>query len=131
VRRDIGRGLRVPAFLAVTAIGAAPACTPDDKPTTESSSSGATGSSSSASSGGTTMASTTTVTGTDTAGTTGGFPDCKAIKDEPTCEATANCVWPPELLYCILDCEVIKDPMTCAENSPCTWFEEKCQLLLI
>lgn len=78
------------------------------------------------------MASTTTVTGTDTASSTGNdFPDCKAIMDEPTCEATPNCVWPPELLYCILDCEVIKDPLTCAQNSPCTWFEEKCQLLLI
>lgn len=129
MRRDIARGLCVPAFLAVTAVGAAPACNPDDKPTTETSETSAASSGSTAA---TTIASTTTVTGTGTGATTGdAFPDCKSIMDQATCESTPSCVWPPELLFCIVDCKLIKDPQTCAMNSPCTWFDNQCDLIVI
>ncbi len=123
----------MPAFLAAAAVGVSHGCNHDDKPTTETndtSSASATG----PTSGGTTVVTTTASTsaGTDTGATTGAmFPDCKAIMDKTACEMTPSCVWPPELLSCIVDCPLIMDPITCAENSPCTWFEDKCQLLLI
>ncbi|MCY0989585.1 hypothetical protein OV203_20780 [Nannocystis sp. ILAH1] len=140
MRPDIGRRLCVPAILAVSSVTAAPACSKDDKTTmtetTGTSEDGPTSTSTSTTTTatepttGTTMdptAATTTTTETDT----DGVPDCGAIEDQATCEATPLCAWPPEILQCTVDCMQITDEAVCGVQQFCAWIDGACEMLII
>lgn len=133
VSSDIRRRLCVPALLAVSTVSAAPACSDDEKmtePTTTAATTDATDSTTTGTVTGTTMDPTmaTMVTGTDT----GAVPECRMIKDQPTCEATPLCMWPPEESECMLDCMQIDDETVCmATQEFCTWVDGKCEMLVI
>ncbi|WP_434419032.1 hypothetical protein [Nannocystis pusilla] len=109
-------------------MSAAPACSDDEKMTepTTAATADATDSTTTGTSSGTTM--DPMVTGTDT----GAVPECTMIKDQPTCEATPLCMWPPEESECMLDCMKIDDEAACmATQEFCTWVDGKCEMLLI
>jgi hypothetical protein len=132
VSSDIRRRLCVPALLAVSAVSATPACGDDEKmtePTTAATTDG-TDSATTGTSTGTTMDPTmgTMVTGTDT----DAVPECQMIEDQPTCEATPLCMWPPEESECMLDCMLIDDEAVCmATQGFCTWVDGECVMLVI
>jgi hypothetical protein len=123
------RRLCVPAVLAVTTLTAAPACKGDDRTTASAGETSDTDSNTTTASTGTTTNPTTgeTATGTDT----DGVPDCKAISDQATCEATALCIWPQELLACTVDCMMITDEAICGTQQFCFWENGVCELHII
>lgn len=151
---DLRSRLRIPTFLAVSALGTIPGCgddgtedTGNDGPSTTSTSAttdgsgtgtttGDTGSTGSAATTTTAADSTGAMTGTTTAsdstgamtGTdTGALPDCQAYRDVQTCEATEDCRFIPELGGCIINCVIIEDEATCSEELGCEWFGESCE----
>lgn len=129
--------LRIPTVLAVSALGLAPACGGDDTsdsgndgPGTTASTTASDGTGPVTDGGTATSAMTTTassgasegMTGTDT----GALPDCQAIMDAASCEATTNCVFIAELGGCIVECMIIEDEMTCTEEQGCLWYGDFC-----
>lgn len=142
----------MPAILAVSSVTAAPACNDgDDKPSTTVVTSGATDdpteSTTNTTPGTSTdgpTSTTTTATGPTTSTTdptvatsvttdaeTDGVPDCDEIEDQPTCEATPLCVWPPEIVQCTVDCSQITDEAVCGVQQLCAWIDGECRLLII
>lgn len=92
--------LKIPAALAVCALGVAGSCGPGDD--------GDTGSS---------------MTAVDD---TGGLPDCQAVTDANACESTESCVFISQLGGCIIDCEIVTGEATCADQQGCAWLEDQC-----
>jgi hypothetical protein len=127
----------VPAILAVSSVTAAPACSNTDKttmtettgPSTEGPTTTDTTTMGPEPTGTTTDA--TAATATTTEADTDGVPDCEEIEDQPTCEATPLCAWPPEIQQCTVDCAKITDEAVCGVQQLCAWIDGQCQLLLI
>ncbi len=153
------RLLRIPAWLAVTAIGCGAEGGDDTAtvaPSTESAS--ATASSSGSDSTGESSSSTVADTGTtsDDASTTSsgggsssgdgtsssetssgtgessGLPDCLDIDDPDTCAATVGCLFDSNLELCNVDCSLILDQATCVmQSGVCFWMDRTCQQVAI
>jgi hypothetical protein len=146
------RSLRVPTWLAVTALGCTPEAGGDAGTTTTGISSSGAGTSTNAS-GSTTAGPTTSADGSSTtaapttsAGTsttdvasttdgsssgstsdTDGLPDCAAIDDPVTCDATAGCRYNAGVGLCNPDCPTILDEATCVEQAGvCFWMDREC-----
>lgn len=107
----------VPAFLAVSAVGA-PGCNGGEKTTMSSEATEAA------------TVGMTEPTTTPTSGETGGVPDCAAVADQAACSAVDGCTWFVELSQCILECEPIKDQATCEMGDYCEWYNGQCSMLL-
>lgn len=129
----------MPAILAVSSVSAAPACSNPDKTTmTETTGTSEDGPTTSTSTTTTATEPTTGTTMDPTAATsvttdadTDGVPDCGAIEDQATCEATPLCAWPPEIVQCTVDCMQITDEAVCGVQQLCAWIDGECRMLII
>lgn len=124
VRPTIRGKLCVPAFLAVTTVGA-PGCA--DKPTTTTTTDSSTGTETTPTTSPTTTESAATTTGT----TTGEPVECSTLADQAACMTESTCYWFPPVSQCIFDCEQIKSQAACNMQDFCSWYDDEgCRLVL-
>ena len=122
--QPFGRGLVVPAILAVTTLG--PACPGPDDPTPATTSGSTepapTATATPTTTGGTTLA-TGAPTSTGAASTTGGeLPDCSLYNGMPeTCSSMIECLYLANETACIVRCQYFTDQATCEAATFCYW----------